>query len=119
MAGTCLIVDDDPMFVQIFARVVRPFGLVPTIVEDVPSATSALMQRDFDLVFLDIRLGNADGSVVLESILNIKPHMLRRIIVVTGYPGARIGLPPEIIVIDKSNLSGIGARVAAVIGVDR
>jgi ActR/RegA family two-component response regulator len=119
MAGTCLIVDDDPMFVEIFARVVRPFGLAPTIVGDVPSATSALMQRDFDLVFLDIRLGDADGRVVIEAIRHSKPHMLRRIIVVTGYPGARIGLPPELIVIDKSNLSGIGDRVAAVIGVDR
>ncbi|HEX7151989.1 MAG TPA: response regulator [Thermoanaerobaculia bacterium] len=118
MAGTCLIIDDDEMFVEIFTRVVRPYGLTATAVNTVPAAVSALMQRDYDVVFLDLRLGNVDGTNVIDAIRKIKPHILHRILAVTSYPGGAKNLPPEVVVIDKANLAGVGARVAAVLGLE-
>jgi ActR/RegA family two-component response regulator len=78
-----LIVDDDLGTRQMFRATLRHAGIAATTCESGLQAVDAVTHSAFDLVLLDLRLGEEDGLDVLPII-----HRLRRempIVVLTGY----------------------------------
>lgn len=60
-----LVIDDDRNFCRILEVKLRRSAFDVTLVHDAASAFDALMEREYDLVLLDLRLPDADGLAVL------------------------------------------------------
>lgn len=78
-----LIVDDDLGTRQTFEATLRVAGIAATTCEFGQQAVDAVTQSDFDLVLLDLRLGDENGLDVLPIIHRIRSET--PIVVLTGF----------------------------------
>ncbi|HEY0141970.1 MAG TPA: response regulator [Thermoanaerobaculia bacterium] len=112
----CLILDDDPMFREILERIARGLGLDPTVVSNAPAAVDAILQRDYDVVLLDLRLaGDQNSSPVFEAIRRSKPHLLPRVLCVTGSPEMMHKVALDVPCVAKGNLETLGEKIRALL----
>ena len=79
-----LVIDDDELFNELVTRQLGEEGYVVTAVPDWSAAREWLARNEPDLVLLDIRLPDAEGMAVLESLI---PH--HPVIVLTAYGSVR------------------------------
>ena len=63
-----LLADDEQVYVESLAKVLRRRGFDVVAVFDGPAATRAISQEEFDVVVLDLRMPGMDGLAVLEAI---------------------------------------------------
>ncbi len=68
-----LIVDDDPLMRRGLERSVRGEGYVVTLADGLASALRALTLQSFDVVLLDLHLGDGYGTDLLTSLAG-RPH---------------------------------------------
>ena len=69
MAGEkILIVDDDPSVCKVIGRVVASKGLQPSSAASGEEALELLQASDYDLMVLDIKMGDMDGFEVVEKV---------------------------------------------------
>jgi DNA-binding NtrC family response regulator len=78
-----LIVDDEPVVRQAFARVLSSDRCSVETVGDGHDALQRMRQQAFDVVLLDLRMPGIDGMTVLRAIKKDWPAS--EVIVVTGY----------------------------------
>ena len=71
-----LIVDDDRSIRMTTSLAIEGDGHYVEAAEDADSALKRVKEEAFDLVFLDLRLGDADGLEVLQKILKLRPRQL-------------------------------------------
>jgi len=71
-----LIVDDEKSIRLTTTMALEAEGHYVESAEDSSSALRRLKEEDFDLIFLDLRLGDEDGLEVLQAILKTKPKQL-------------------------------------------
>lgn len=72
-ATRVLLVDDEAVFVQSLAAVLRRRGLAPETANDGPEALARLQEAEFDVVVLDLRMPGMDGIATLEEIRRRDP----------------------------------------------
>ncbi|MGV1100689.1 response regulator [Thiovibrio sp. JS02] len=84
-----LVVDDEPEFVSTLVRRLRKRGLDCTGTLDGTAALTALGQRTFAVVLLDMRLPDLDGCAVLREIKKQWPQT--QVIILTGHASIRDG----------------------------
>ena len=77
-----VIVDDDPRFCKTLGDILQSRGFTVTQVTD-PKSVLETLKRDFQVVFLDMKLNSMDGLEVLKGIREHHPHL--PVILVTGY----------------------------------
>jgi DNA-binding response OmpR family regulator/HPt (histidine-containing phosphotransfer) domain-containing protein len=70
-----LVVDDDPVQVDVVSFLLRRSGLEPLVAFDAATAISAFDEREPDLVVLDIELGDADGLDLLRRFRRQRPEV--------------------------------------------
>lgn len=63
-----LIVDDDPAICKLLEKVMRSNELDPTVVTCGDKALDTLTRTQFDLILLDINLGDTEGFDILKTI---------------------------------------------------
>ena len=63
-----MVVDDEPYVTKLVERTLEDAGYIVTVANDGNSALAMLVERDPDLVLLDIRMPGLDGYQVLERI---------------------------------------------------
>ncbi|MEM6689291.1 MAG: sigma-54 dependent transcriptional regulator [Planctomycetota bacterium] len=78
-----LLVDDDRMLVESMASWLNEIGFTAIGVCDVEAAWNALHEERFDLLLIDLRLGEDDGLLVISEIKSRYPDMV--ILAMTGY----------------------------------
>ncbi|MEJ8838982.1 response regulator transcription factor [Ramlibacter sp. AN1133] len=61
-----LIVEDDPVTAVILQGMLRKLGAGAVVLQDAASAWQLLCEQAFDLVFLDLCLGDGDGETLLR-----------------------------------------------------
>jgi DNA-binding NtrC family response regulator len=61
-------VDDEQLYLESLAKVLRRRGLEPATAPDGPSALSCLERDEFDVIVLDLRMPGMDGLATLEAI---------------------------------------------------
>ena len=71
-----LIVDDDKSIRLTTSMALESEGHYVEMAEDGDSALKRIKEEDFDLIFLDLRLGDQDGLVVLQEIVKLRPRQL-------------------------------------------
>ena len=78
-----LVVDDERELHYSFRRLLSPLGCKVRSAETGDGALSAITSESFDLVLLDVRLGDENGLDVLKNILARRPNL--PVIVITAY----------------------------------
>ena len=78
-----LLADDEQVYVESLAKVLRRRGFDVVAVLDGPAATRAISQEEFDVVVLDLRMPGMDGLAVLEAIRS--RDTLTPVLLLTGH----------------------------------
>lgn len=79
-----LLAEDDDIVVEVIREVVGPIVFSLEIANDGPDTLAMLMRRDYDILLLDIKMPRMNGLTLINYIRDIKPHLLSRIIILTG-----------------------------------
>ncbi len=81
--ATILIVDDDLSIQEVLEIALENQGHKIKTAQDIEKATSLLMSEMFDLVILDIKLGNENGLELLKAISREYPNL--PVLMITAY----------------------------------
>ncbi|TMB26921.1 MAG: response regulator [Deltaproteobacteria bacterium] len=81
--NTVLIVDDEPIVVQVLQRVLPRQGLRVTSVSNAEEATDVLQRENFGCMLVDKNLPGKDGLVLISEVRKLQPHCA--CIVMTAY----------------------------------
>ena len=71
-----LIVDDDRDFCEALYDVLEPEGYKVSIATDADQAQSLLSRTEFNVAFLDVRLGQTNGIELIDTIKRKHPHLI-------------------------------------------
>ena len=83
MLGRVLIVDDEEPLAEGCRRVLSEQGFEVTVALTGQEALAKIAEQTFDVVLLDLRLGDFDGITILEKIRAEKPET--DVVIITGY----------------------------------
>lgn len=85
-----LLVDDDQHLLQSLAGWLQDQGFDTGMAHDRTSAEKALVNKEYDLAFVDLRLGSEDGMDVLAHCRKHHPNVV--VILMTGYATVDTGI---------------------------
>ena len=83
-----LVVDDEEVIRSLFKQILEDLGHEVIAVENGLDGLDLVKQRDFDLVFLDLKMPGMDGAELFSRMKTIKPNL--PVTVITGYPDSDI-----------------------------
>ncbi len=83
-----LVVDDEEVVRLLFKTTLEEAGHQVTGAETASEGLELVKQRDFDLVFLDLKMPGMDGAELFRQIKDIKPKL--PVTIITGYPDSEI-----------------------------
>jgi CheY-like chemotaxis protein len=78
-----LVVDDEPVVLDSFRRILVLEGYSIDTVEHGPEALYLVRRNDYDLVFTDLKMPDMDGVEVVKAVKHLRPDM--DVVVCTGY----------------------------------
>jgi len=79
-----LVVDDEEVIRLLFKETLEELGHTVIAVGSSPEGLELVRQRDFALVFLDLKMPGMDGAELFRQIRAIKPKL--PVTIITGYP---------------------------------
>jgi DNA-binding NtrC family response regulator len=98
MRTRILIVDDEPALRRTLERALQSLDYDVIAVGEPHLAYEVLDDGDFDLVLLDIHLPQMSGDALFLALVRRWPHLLGRVVLMTGDPGAvRPDWPAELL----------------------
>jgi excisionase family DNA binding protein len=83
-----LIVDDEEIIRSLFKKTLEELGHKVVTAENGLKGLELLKQRDFAMVFLDLKMPGVDGAELFRQIKTIRPQL--PVIIITGYPDSDI-----------------------------
>ena len=79
-----LAVDDDETICSLFKDTLEEAGHTVTMVSESTKGLELVKERDYDLVFLDLKMPGMDGAELFRQIRAVKPQI--PVTIITGYP---------------------------------
>jgi len=79
-----LVIDDDELIRSIFRETLEGEGHTVVTADTSDKGITYATQRDFDLIFLDLKMPGTDGAEVLRQIKSVQQQV--PVIIITGYP---------------------------------
>jgi len=79
-----LVIDDEETIRSLFKETLQELGHKVTTAKTSSQGLELVKQRDFDLVFLDLKMPGMDGAELFRQIRAIKPKL--PVTIITGYP---------------------------------
>lgn len=83
-AANFLVIDDDETICSLFKDTLEEEGYTVTTVNDSSKGLELVKDKDYDLVFLDLKMPGMDGAELFKQIRVTKPKL--PITIITGYP---------------------------------
>jgi excisionase family DNA binding protein len=83
-----LIVDDEETICSLFKKTLEELGHKVVAAETGLKGLELIKQRDFAMVFLDLKMPGMDGAELFRQIKTIRPQL--PVIIITGYPDSDI-----------------------------
>ena len=83
-AANILVIDDDETICSLFKDTLEEAGHTVTTVGESSKGLELVKDRDYDLVFLDLKMPGVDGAELFRQIRVVKPES--PVIIITGYP---------------------------------
>jgi len=98
-----LVVDDDPGIRVLVTRVLTRNGFLVESARDGGEAIEKVLQRDYNVITLDLMMPRIDGFAVVKYLAEHRPETLANVIVVTAFGQSAIEkvCPPVVRVIEK------------------
>jgi CheY-like chemotaxis protein len=84
-----LVVDDEPAVRRALERVLTRLGHAVQVATSGEAACETLATSAVDLVLMDLRMPGMSGQTLYHSIVARWPHLVTRVIVMTGDPEAQ------------------------------
>ena len=78
-----LAVDDEPVVLDSFRRILVLEGFSVDTVENGPEALHLIQRHDYDFVFTDLKMPGMDGVEVVKAVKHLRPDV--DVVVITGY----------------------------------
>ncbi len=78
-----LAVDDEPIVLDSFRKILTLDGFSIDTVETGPEAVGLVQRRDYDFVFTDLKMPDMDGVEVVKAVKHLRPDV--DVLVITGY----------------------------------
>ena len=72
-AKKILVIDDDPTILDLLSDTFKEIGVSIEMANTVASALAQINERDFDIIFLDIKLPDGSGLDILK--ISIEYHL--------------------------------------------
>jgi len=91
MEGTkvhILVIDDNELIRSLFKEVLEEQGHTVVTADTSAKGLAHIVQRDFDLIFLDLKMSGTDGAEILREMRGVK-HRLP-VVIITGYPDSEM-----------------------------
>jgi DNA-binding NtrC family response regulator len=85
-----LIVDDDKAILRVFTRILQREGYNTESSENGSQATDKIASQFYDLILIDVKLPDMDGTELLKKIHGDTPNTVK--IMITGYPMIEDGI---------------------------
>ena len=85
-AANILVIDDDETVCSLFKDTLEESDHNVTTVNESSKGLELVKNRDYDLVFLDLRMPEMDGAELFKQIRMAKPKL--PVTIITGYPGS-------------------------------
>ena len=83
-----LVVDDEEVVRLLFKETLEESGHTVMVAGTSSEGLELVKQRDFDLVFLDLKMPGMDGAELFRQIKTIKPKL--PVTIITGYPDSEM-----------------------------
>jgi len=83
-----LVIDDEEVIRSLFRDTLVELGHNVTVVSTASKGLELVKQRDFDLVFLDLKMPRMDGAELFRQMKMVKPKL--SVTIITGYPDSEI-----------------------------
>jgi two-component system response regulator HydG len=83
LAGSVLLVDDEPLFLRALERILQGDGHGLVSAASAAEAERALAEREIDVVLADLRLGATSGVDLLEEVKRARPDV--EVVMMTGH----------------------------------
>ena len=87
MESKILIVDDEPLVLEMFEVVLRELGYQTTSTTSALKAKEFLKTKLFDLIVVDVWLENDDGFILAQYARKVQPQI--EVLVITGRPSKK------------------------------
>jgi len=79
-----LVAEDEPVVLELLARLLTDAGASVTMAQDGEEAWKLLVDHDFDLVITDLCMPNVCGQELYERVAAERPELMRRFVFATG-----------------------------------
>ncbi len=79
-----LVIDDDEALCSLFRDTLEGVGYVVTTASESSKGLESVKERDYDLVFLDLKMSGMDGAELFRRIRVARPEL--PVTIITGYP---------------------------------
>ncbi len=79
-----LIVDDEEIILSFLKRLLNGWGYETEIIKTPREAIEKIKQNDYDFILLDIKMPDINGQQLYNTIAELKPSLIDRIIFATG-----------------------------------
>ena len=83
-----LVIDDDESIRSLFKGILEEEGHIVVTADTSAKGMAYVVQRNFDLIFLDLKMPGTDGAELLREMRGIRSKL--PIIVITGYPDSEM-----------------------------
>jgi len=85
---TILVIDDEPSIRELFVEAFAERKCEVSTAEGGQEGLRLIKTREFDMVFLDLKLSGMDGVEVFREIRQVKPNL--PVTIITGYPDGEL-----------------------------
>ena len=79
-----LVVDDEEIIRALFKETLEELGHIVVAADTSAKGLAYIMQQDFDLIFLDLKMPGTDGAEILREMRSVKRKL--PVVIITGYP---------------------------------
>ncbi len=110
-----LVIEDERLWSEILTRILASLGVQTTSVTTTDDAIDAMSSHEFDIVLLDLRLGDDDPYDVV-SFVRSRPDIAARTIVVTSYGQLALHMCGGLPIVGKNEMRSLYPRLTAVLG---
>ena len=83
-----LVIDDDELITSLFKEVLEEQGHTVVTADTSAKGLAYVMQQNFDLIFLDLKMSGTDGAEILREMRGIKSKL--PVVIITGYPNSEM-----------------------------
>jgi len=81
-----LVIDDEELIRLLFEETLGKLGYKVVIAKNGSEGLELIKQRDFDLLFLDLKMPGMDGAEIFRQVKTINPNL--PVVIITGYPNS-------------------------------